>query len=548
MRKTVSILILILLVSALLIPAAAFAGINSLTLSSYLTGAVPEYRIQYSVGSESLYQANNDYISVVFSEQAELPDQISTADVLVNTVRAREVKVDRNQGRIDIVLPMDLMVNQSVDILIKPGARIKNPSTPGRYAIGVTTSKSLSMSQHLYSVVSGMVSTPVVEVVPASPSEPADYTISFDVSADGGLTGGTDTISITFPQDITLPYTIGRNAITVNGRALDSDHLITISGKKVTLTVPYGASVQPGGRVTVKVRPEARIHNPVQAGAYRLFVATSRDTIPVASEVYYISGSAVMNLSVDVSPVTVNIPALYEISFMTSKSGALHGGRDVITITFPYETGFPNNVARSSVEFQGEALSSGYVSVSHRTLSFTVPPGFDVGPGKWVIIKIKAGANITTPREAGNYQLKVNTSKDQIPVTSNVYKIFEKKVINLVVDSKTAFIDGKPVSLDVPATILNGRTLVPIRFVAESLGARVGWDGNTREVTVSLDGKTVKLTIDSRIALVNGKQEILDTTPVIRDGRTLVPIRFIAENLGGEVYWDNETRTVIIRK
>ena len=102
--------------------------------------------------------------------------------------------------------------------------------------------------------------------------------------------------------------------------------------------------------------------------------------------------------------------------------------------------------------------------------------------------------------------------------------------------------------LDVPATILNGRTLVPIRFVSEALGARVTWDQDTQEVTVTLDGKTIILTVDSETAWVNGSRKKLDTNPLIRDGRTLVPIRFLAENFGGDVAWDSETSTVTINK
>jgi len=174
--------------------------------------------------------------------------------------------------------------------------------------------------------------------------------------------------------------------------------------------------------------------------------------------------------------------------------------------------------------------------------------------GGSVNVKISPEANIKNPPIPGiNYTLQVSTSKDSVGTISQPYVItgFEienKKTISLVIDSKTAFIDGKPVLLDVPATILNGRTLVPIRFVSEALGARVTWDQDTQEVTVTLDGKTIILTVDSETAWVNGSRKKLDTNPLIRDGRTLVPIRFLAENFGGDVAWDSETSTVTINK
>jgi len=237
-----------------------------------------------------------------------------------------------------------------------------------------------------------------------------------------------------------------------------------------------------------------------------------------------------------------------ETKRMFQPSGTLRGGRDSITITFPAGTGLPSYTSRSGIEVQGEALDTGSITLAGRSLTFTLPSAVYVSPGKWVNVKIKAAAGIQNPASPGSYNLSLKTSADSIPVNSGDYKIAGQKAITLVIDSSTAFIDGRPVSLDVPAAIHQDRTLVPIRFVAESLGARVDWDEPEREVTVYLDGKTLKLTIGSHEASVNGLREVLDTTPIIVGDRTLVPIRFIAENFGGQVEWDNSTRTVLIKK
>ena len=119
--------------------------------------------------------------------------------------------------------------------------------------------------------------------------------------------------------------------------------------------------------------------------------------------------------------------------------------------------------------------------------------------------------------------------------------------IELTIDSEVAYNDGREIKLIAPATIVDGRTLVPVRFVSESLGSKVTWDASEREVGIIGDGINVKLKIDSNRATVNNKVNLLDSPPRIINNSTMVPIRFISEALGSEVEWDNDTRKVTIK-
>jgi hypothetical protein len=98
--------------------------------------------------------------------------------------------------------------------------------------------------------------------------------------------------------------------------------------------------------------------------------------------------------------------------------------------------------------------------------------------------------------------------------------------------------------------IKEGFTLVPARYVAENLDADIKWDANLRQVTIidALSGTQIVLTIDSDVALVNGKNVTLESKAMITGGSTYVPVRFISENLGAKVGWDNNTRTVSISR
>ncbi|MEW5922341.1 MAG: copper amine oxidase N-terminal domain-containing protein, partial [Bacillota bacterium] len=108
-------------------------------------------------------------------------------------------------------------------------------------------------------------------------------------------------------------------------------------------------------------------------------------------------------------------------------------------------------------------------------------------------------------------------------------------------------LDGKQLSFDVPPVTEQGRTLVPLRTIFEALGADVRWDGTTWTVTATKGQTTVRLTVGVRTAYKNGAPVNLDVPAKIVNGRTLVPLRFVSEALGAKVNWDTKTQVVTIR-
>ena len=109
-----------------------------------------------------------------------------------------------------------------------------------------------------------------------------------------------------------------------------------------------------------------------------------------------------------------------------------------------------------------------------------------------------------------------------------------------------ALVGAQTVALDQPPVIVNGRTLVPLRFIGESLGAEVGWDGATQSVTYQTQDTTILLTIDSPVAFVNGEAVDVDVPPTLVNGRTLVPVRFVSEAMGFQADWDPGNRRVTV--
>lgn len=108
------------------------------------------------------------------------------------------------------------------------------------------------------------------------------------------------------------------------------------------------------------------------------------------------------------------------------------------------------------------------------------------------------------------------------------------------------YVENNKIEMPVAPIIENGRTLVPVRAIFESMGATVDWDGKTKTVTGKTEDKTIILVIGDKIALVNDEKIELDVPAKIVNGSTLVPARFVAESLGAEVDWDNNTRSVLV--
>jgi len=148
-----------------------------------------------------------------------------------------------------------------------------------------------------------------------------------------------------------------------------------------------------------------------------------------------------------------------------------------------------------------------------------------------------------------------------ITITSSIYPELKKEIpvkveavgiiIELTIDEPEAFVinkvgELKVYTLDVPPTIVDGRTFVPLRFFGDVVGAEVLWDNEERKVTYTKKDRVIILYVDKKIAYVNGEEKELDVAPFIKNGRTLVPVRFVSENLDSLVEWNPNERTVRI--
>ena len=115
----------------------------------------------------------------------------------------------------------------------------------------------------------------------------------------------------------------------------------------------------------------------------------------------------------------------------------------------------------------------------------------------------------------------------------SVILIFNAGAINV-------YVDGNELNTDVPAQAIEGRTLVPVAPIFQALGASVNWDGATQTVTGQKGNTIISLQIGSNTAYVNGEPILLDVPAQAINGRTMVPVAFIAQSLGANVAWNAE--------
>lgn len=112
----------------------------------------------------------------------------------------------------------------------------------------------------------------------------------------------------------------------------------------------------------------------------------------------------------------------------------------------------------------------------------------------------------------------------------------------------TVKVNDRTIVMDSSPYISENNTLVPIRFIAEALGCDVSWDSEEKKAQISDNETNIVLFAESNTAYVNNEKKTLGTKVSVKNNRTYVPLRFVAENMGADVHWDEENQSAIIYK
>lgn len=561
----------------------------TVTLSPIDYNVAGQYAIGFYTSSQGTL-TTSDYVEIAFPSGTKVPSSFSASTVKINGVNASSVSVNSQNVKVYLPAGLNIANNGYVGVVFSTGANIGNPSA-GTYQLQVSTSKDQAfVTSQSYTTtgtnpnsndssgdgsgtdtstgnsVSLLLSTDNI-------SDLAEYTISYKTGSNGALRGGIDEISILFSSDVQLPTYISTSTIKVNNVPVNTGW-VRIEGKKITFHLPTTVYINDNQTLVIKISELAEINNPNTAGNYGLYVTTTRDSNLVGTT--YTIKDQNANGSGDFSVIPQSgangLVSKYIMYFTTSATGSLRGGYDTITLLLP--NSFTSSLLDDiDIKVNGYASDKNRVEISGRYLKFIVPYYVNVGNSQQITITIDDKDSRMLPITSGRYLFLIKTSKDSELIPSNYFDLIAKdskdednkdkdeedkdnnnnqtsgsKNIKLYIGNNNAQVDGKTESLIQAPTIKNGTTLVPLRFITECLGGTAEYRSEDKRIIIVYEDDYLIFTVGSKNVYTKNDDLTLATPPLIVSGTTLVPLRFISESMGIYTKWNGDERSITLSK
>ncbi|MDD4663142.1 MAG: stalk domain-containing protein [Caldisericia bacterium] len=405
-------------------------------------GLNAEYHLILNLGSNGELLANSGRIDVTFPDGTIVPSSISSSSIRVSSsVSEPAFPCGTGTGlsfdpqvvgnKVSFVVPVTIPSNNYACITFQPSAGIINPTTPGNYTLKISTSTEPSViSSSIYSIKAAGTSSVVVE--PNKSREVAAYTIHFKTGVNGALypygTAGTDkNIMITFPAGFVLPATIAAGIIRVNG--IGTSDPATIVGQKITFPTPI--VIDNNKEVTIEIQKQAGVTNPnikETPEYYNLIIETDKekDSNRISSDAFIIYTSVKDVIVVPTDPGT-GIVSRYDITFETGDVDTGLESNDSLFVEFPAGTVLPAFIASNNIQIvrvvPNDIFYPSSVFVQGQKISITLPVGFVLAEVSKIKITFLQSAGIRNPDTPGSYRVTVYTSKENLPIASNLYTI-----------------------------------------------------------------------------------------------------------------------------
>lgn len=423
------------------------------------------------------------------------------------------------------------------------------------------------------------------------------YSINFTLGPEKGLNPD-DSIFIRFPESTYIPQKINPLIVGLSStefKGILHPELINVIGSK--LEIKLNREIKPDSSISINIGSEAGFKNPIESDKYyRIFLSTSKEE-EVPSEEFYIFPKRVIY---EIKPVIkdgkigkeswyISPPVL---TFETQDPDAriffylntfipytepiyFDGGQYKAKISFFSQSDLPttgdNNVLEVWVDTikpqikikkpeksKVTTMSDNYKIEGSIVLPKTIYYGSELSLIDQVLTINNKGIEFCGKDGSFNYNLKLNRGKNQVKILAEDIagntgemnlEIWLGYSITLKINSNKAIVNEEEVSVD-PPFISNGRTYVPLRFF-EIIGAKITYTedqktGAVKTITLELGQTKIILTVGSNRAVVNGKEVKLDSPPLIVKGRTFIPLRFVAENLGANVTYIKEEQKILI--
>lgn len=385
------------------------------------------------------------------------------------------------------------------------------------------------------------------------------YVINANISVkakgyDGSYDGKPHKIQLTgVPDNATITYGTEQSNITSS-----SEFTYTDAGTYTVYWKVVSGNNEVTGSAVVKItKAEPELSFAQTAMTVRPSAAPFKNELTKAEgteEVKYSSSNETVATVAENGTITVVGTGTTRITASVTENKNFVAGTTEFDLTVKKKSSSSSDTAAPTYGVSTSKTENGKISVTPAkaeagekvTIKATPDSGYQLDK---VTVKDKDNSNVKLTKVNDNeYTFTMPKGKVSVDATfvqkdaADDNNVAEKsKVIKLQIGSRIVNVDNEAVIYDAAPVIRNDRTLVPIRIVTETLGGKVDWNGVTKEVTLNIDGKEIKMTIGKTL-------EKYGVAPVIIDGRTFVPVRFVADELGATVAWDDATKTVTITK
>ncbi|MCW1300751.1 MAG: copper amine oxidase N-terminal domain-containing protein [Candidatus Parvarchaeota archaeon] len=493
------------------------------------TGRPSNFKITFKTG-KSGNLTKGDVISIIIPKDFLLPKEIIRKAILINNNYPSNVSVVDNT--VEIEVDNEIQANSIVEIQILPESGIYNPKFEKYYSFYIFTNKEMEKVQSNMFQFRNPPETKMT-IIPEKPDGENGFYITQPLIKF--------VITSSVDQNPVLYYYVdeppAKKLESLLLKIPEGVHTIYYYG------VDYNGRKEETRKVSFKV-----------------------DTIPPKIDII----EPLNNSSINTTKVTFK-GNLSELATLT-----INGESVALDPSNNFEKTIQLKEGLNEVIFAAVDLAGNTSSTTIRVTVDTIPPKIEVSnlknnqvisnlPFK-VLGKTEPGCRVFVNDEEipifadgsfffyienikqGNLNISVSSfdqAQNKSSLFFTVYYSTDVKIV-LKVGSKYSLVNGNEVKLDVAPVIISNRTMVPVRFIAEAFGAKVSYDPTSKTVSIVLNEKRITLKIGSNIAKVNDIEIKIDVSPVIIDGRTFVPLRFVSEILGAEVNWDKDTKTVII--
>jgi hypothetical protein len=517
---------------------------------SSLVGKNTGYLVNIITGYGGALVAGTGTVTLTFPEGTVVPGSEGPSGVAVNGVVAHHVDTNPVTRSVTITVPVAVNAVDLLSITLPSSFGLVNPDKRGEYTLFVHTSAEVGdVRSDPYVVEDAPAAATVLAITPPAPEGEDMWYLHAPMVALNAQSNKEGTLSTWYAIDdaplaqYALPFQMPDGVHTLRYMSKNEtagiEEEVRTKEFRVELSAP-AVTFSEGNDAILTSESTMVLHGTVAScasGIAAVEIAGQPVTITTlqafTSRLLLMEGANDISVMARTKAGNTRLTTLRIVLDTTPPAISITSHKNWQVVTTP------------TIVVMGQAEEDATVVFNGTTTIVTAPDGsFEQS------VTLKLGQNavaVTATDAAGNRR------------TASVIVIYEpqgpRTTISMTIGSPAMTVNGTTLALDtnplVVPVIRLGRTLVPVRSIVQALGGQAAWDAKTQRVTLTLGTHKIVFTVDRPAAVVDGRSVPIDAAdakvvPIILNGRTMLPFRFVIEALGGSVQWDGTLRTVTV--